>query len=276
MKCFYHSADLDGHCSGAIAKLRYPDCELIPINYGDEFPWDNIVPGEGVIMVDFSLQPFDGMLRLASLVSLTWIDHHASAIREYEERGLDALVVLDSGRAACELFWAHLHPGELVPTAVRLLGRYDVWDHSDERTLPFQYGLRLEDTNPENQELWNNLFTWTESNETILSAGKTVLKYIGQANREYVNACAFTTELDGLRCIAVNRMRTNSQVFDAIWDEDKHDAMLTFGWRNGRWTVSLYTYKDDVDVSEITKARGGGGHKNAAGFQCDELPFELR
>ena len=38
MKCFYHSADLDGHCSGAIVKMVYPECELIGINYGDKFP----------------------------------------------------------------------------------------------------------------------------------------------------------------------------------------------------------------------------------------------
>ena len=38
MKCFYHSADLDGQCSGAIVKLARPDCELVGIDYGDPFP----------------------------------------------------------------------------------------------------------------------------------------------------------------------------------------------------------------------------------------------
>jgi hypothetical protein len=42
MICFYHSADLDGHCSGAIIKKVHPECELIGINYGDEFPWDKV------------------------------------------------------------------------------------------------------------------------------------------------------------------------------------------------------------------------------------------
>lgn len=39
---FYHSADLDGFCSGAIIKYSFPECELIPINYGDTFPWEII------------------------------------------------------------------------------------------------------------------------------------------------------------------------------------------------------------------------------------------
>lgn len=50
MKCFYHSGDFDGICSGAIIKYKYPDCEMFGIDYGDEFPWDVIVPGETVFM----------------------------------------------------------------------------------------------------------------------------------------------------------------------------------------------------------------------------------
>ena len=52
--------------------------------------------------------------------------------------------------------------------------------------------------------------------------------------------------------------------------------MLTFGWRKGQWAVSLYSSNADIDVSKIAKAKGGGGHKGAAGFQCKTLPFELR
>ena len=64
-------------------------------------------------------------------------------------------------------------------------------------------------------------------------------------------------------------------LFSSIWNPEKYDAMLTFGYRKGQWTVSLYSDRDDVDVSVIAKNRGGGGHKGASGFQCKELPFEL-
>jgi len=59
MKCFYHGSDLDGYCSGAIVKYRYPECEMQPIDYGAQFPMDKIELGETVYMVDFALQPFD-------------------------------------------------------------------------------------------------------------------------------------------------------------------------------------------------------------------------
>lgn len=42
MKCFYHSSDLDGHCSGVIIKQKYPKCEMIGINYGQDFPYNTV------------------------------------------------------------------------------------------------------------------------------------------------------------------------------------------------------------------------------------------
>ena len=35
-----------------------------------------------------------------------------------------------------------------------------------------------------------------------------------------------------------------------------------------------YIPKKNIDCSEIAKKYGGGGHKQAAGFQCKELPFK--
>jgi hypothetical protein len=111
--------------------------------------------------------------------------------------------------------------------------------------------------------------------DLIIREGRVVMRYVDQENRKYCTAGAFETELDGLRCIAVNKLLTNSQLFDSVWNPEKYDAMLTFGLRDGKWTVSLYSTREDVDVSAICKARGGGGHKGAAGFQCVELPFTL-
>ena len=35
-----------------------------------------------------------------------------------------------------------------APLAIRLLGRYDMWDHKDPKVLDFQYGLRGFDLDP--------------------------------------------------------------------------------------------------------------------------------
>lgn len=276
MKCFFHSADLDGHCSGAIVKYFYPECELVGINYGDDFPWMTIGRDEIVYMVDFSIQPFDGMIQLAATTPhFHWVDHHISAIKDYHKHDFMMHGLRRDGIGACQLVWEYLSGGKKLPYSIKLLAEYDVWNHEDKNTLPFQYGMRLLKTHPnESMNLWESLFENNEMSTHIIARGNTVLEYVGQDNDKYCNACSFEIEFQGLRCIAINKMLTNSQMFDGYYDPEKHDAMMTFGYRKGKWTVSLYTDKESVDVSEIAKSLGGGGHKQAAGFQCD-IPWFL-
>jgi len=277
MKVFYHSADLDGHCSGAIIKTKYPDCELIGINYGDIFPWSNIKKNENVFMVDFALQPFSDMEKLNKIAKLSWIDHHKTAIEEAHKKGFIAskLQVLQIGKAACELCWETFYPGVKNRT-VELLGRYDVWDLIP-NTLELQNGLRMYDTLPNNDFLWKKLLGQNNAFlDDVLKIGSTLLRKQKMDNIAYIKACSFETEIDGLNVIALNRGLTNSKIFESEYNPKKHDAMLTFVWRKGQWTVSLYSDQKNIDVSKICKARGGGGHKGAAGFQCSILPFLLK
>lgn len=276
MICFYHSADFDGKCSAALVKIRNPKCELYGIDYGQPFPFDK-VKGEEVIMVDFSLQPFNNMLKLNKLAKkFVWIDHHKSAIDEYNKH-MDANIagIRSTNYAACELVYKYYWAGGIeteFPTYVYLLGRYDVWDHSDYRTIPFQFGIRVErDTSPENTDFWLSLKDYTNVTR-IIENGKIILGYVEQQNKSYINACSFETSFEGYKAIAVNKMLTNSQLFDSIWDEDKYDIMIAFGWKRDRYTFSLYTTKD-IDTSLISKKYGGGGHPGASGFQLDYIPF---
>ena len=284
MKCFYHSADLDGHCSGAIVRHFHPECEMIGTDYNRPFDWDKIERGEIVYMADMSLQPFDRMIRLADhCAHLVWIDHHKTAIDEYNRYGRHIGGLRENGKAACELAWEYFSPEPvLTPVPVHLLGRYDVFDLEDDAILHFQYGMRALDTDPADQasmELWNLLLSrdvgMAEAVDNICCAGRHILNYINTDNEKYARSAAFSVNMDGVRFIAINKMSTNSQLFDAVWNQDRYDAMLTFGWRNGGWVVSMYSDKPGVDVSRVAKDHGGGGHANAAGFHCRDLPFML-
>jgi phosphoesterase RecJ-like protein len=50
---------------------------------------------------------------------------------------------------------------------------------------------------------------------------------------------------------------------------------LSSGERKGQHKVSLRATDDDVDVSVIARAQGGGGHRRAAGFTTAADPDEL-
>lgn len=137
IRCFYHAADLDGHCSGAIIKYRFHEAVMYPINYGDPFPFEEIQPDDEIYMVDFALQPFDDMIRLASMCELHWVDHHKSAIDKFHkylkfiplhyDKNEFYKTELSTSMAACELTWEYLFPNRPVPLAVKLLSAYDAW-----------------------------------------------------------------------------------------------------------------------------------------------------
>lgn len=281
MKCFYHSSDLDGHCSGAIVKREFLECEMIGINYGQPFPWESIAQGEKVYMVDFGLQPFSDMERLNGMCELHWVDHHKTAINDAHNAGFLASggQLLEVGKAGCELVWDYLHHDEAIPWGVHLLGRYDVWDHSDGQTLPFQYGMRqYADTTPDNQKFWSMVFGGGAFTAATLHDGNLLMGYEKSQNEKFCKAYSFETELNGMTGVCANRGFTNSKIFDSVYNPEKHHLMITFCRLKppaGKWTVSLYSTRDDVDCGVIAKSFGGGGHKGAAGFQCDELPFGI-
>jgi hypothetical protein len=50
---------------------------------------------------------------------------------------------------------------------------------------------------------------------------------------------------------------------------------FAMGWwqrSDGKFSVSLRS-RGDFDVSELAKAHGGGGHRNAAGFLTESMPL---
>jgi len=185
MKCYYHKIDLDGKCSAAIVKRKYFDCELIGVDYLDRPDFDKFESKERIFVVDFSFIPTD-MDEIYSTVFLTWIDHHESALNNaYLGKYKDCAGKRKIGKAGCELTWEYLFPDVAMPKAVRLLGRYDVWDKSDvelweKEILPFQYGMRTARCFPEDN-VWEIVLQNSGYSERwvddLLESGRAILDY---------------------------------------------------------------------------------------------------
>lgn len=273
--CVYHSADLDGKASGAIVLRRFPDAIMVPFDYDDEINLEQF-RGHKVYMVDVSLQPFSRMVELSNMCELTWIDHHKTAIRDFNNTRKDThpsmMVSLSTEFAACELTWQWMYSSEnnRMPKAVHLLGRYDVWDHSNEAVLPFQYGMRVAPRDPEDP-IWNKLFNPDTVNDVfpqIMETGETILEYQTSQNEKTAEG-AFKVWFEGHNCIAVNAPNTGSKVFDSVPGVKSYDFMIVFHRGKKRWKYSLYEDKGEVDVGAIARRYGGGGHEGAGGFYSD-------
>lgn len=286
IKVFYHAADLDGHCSGAIVKFMHSQAELIPIDYGDKFPMDSISKGDTVYMVDFSLK-MPEMSYLNSQVSeFIWIDHHESAIKAAETFGLSSQIKghREIGKAGCELTWEYLFGSADMPKFVTLLGRYDVWDHSDKELwdkaiFPFQIGMRCRETDPaQNWGFWESQLNSSRAfQEEIfipdtIRAGQLIVGYQERMDAKYARSHAYSVTWEGHFCIAMNTAKEySSKIFDSVFDPSKYDLMIAYSYAKGLWEISLYS--DTVDCAYLAARHGGGGHKGAAGFLSKSLPF---
>jgi oligoribonuclease NrnB/cAMP/cGMP phosphodiesterase (DHH superfamily) len=279
--CVYHRADLDGICSAAIVRREVPGVVLIPADYGDKLEAVEEIPdGATVYIVDFCLEPFDRMIALAKRCTVVWLDHHISAIKKAEKAGLGALVsgTQDELLAGCELTWDWFRPEQPRPVSVCLLGRWDVWDESHPKWAilkSFQYGARARNLRPDSEE-WGGLLGSVWSGDAIIALGNTILAYQASQDAAAAQDGAFLVAFEGLAFVALNTPRRGSDQFASVYDPVHHDAMLAFCLlSSGRWRVNMYAEKP-CDLSIIAVRHGGGGHKRAAGFVCNALPFPSR
>lgn len=295
----YHRADFDGIASGLIValwleklKLVTPDSlTCIGWDYGDPVP--DVTGCESLWMVDINVPD------LMHHPRLTWIDHHKTAIDRYGDRMGYQL----DGVAACRLAWHFMRlmwekaifagnyptKQEFVdrslpePLLVRLLGEYDVWDKRDPKAELLQLGLRSfeDDADALRTLLMGYIGDFCDKgvepalNEycdsvvhDVVENGKIVQAYSKRQNAAFISRGHDLT-WKGLTFLTLNHAMGNSLTFEA-GVRPHHDALLMWRYDGKIVKVSLYgaPHRPDLDLSEIAKEMGGGGHRQSCGFEC--------
>lgn len=258
----YHSADYDGKFSRDIVQHYFNNsCDEIGWTHGDErIKIDSSYDEVYVVDLDWVDCPVD----LYAHQKIINIDHHkTNSYFTTKTLYFDLEYYVKIGKGACELVWEFFHKDKPKPKALTLASRYDVGKHNNE-VLNFQYGIR------KFQNM--NLFHAQENIDEIIEEGKIIRQYIDNDNQRYLKK-AFYRDFEGYRAIVINKANTNSQIFDSA-DKDSYDIMLTCSYNGKIWTYSIYTDKENIDVSKIAQKYNGGGHKKAAGFRTEKFIFE--
>jgi len=274
--CFYHS-DPDGHASGAIVKYALGDSvTLIASDYDTtSIPWEKVEAAEQIIVTDFSF-PVDEMKHLAEGREMVWIDHHKSAMLEFEGIADDWSGIRDLSEAACVLTWRYFFPERPVPRAVVLIGDRDIWRWAEEDTGPFNESLYNRDHDANNAEFWKPLFEDDQAVLTRMIEEGTWLRAINLRKVDNIMAArSFEVRFEGYRTLAINT-RGNGDIGNYGRDRD-YEIVYTYvdEMRTGGLTTVVTLYSSKVDVSVIAKRYGGGGHAGAAGFSFPRgaIPF---
>lgn len=251
----YHRDCPDGFCAAFVAKKKYPKAQLIGCAHGEVGIPD--VRGANVLIVDFSW-PRPTMLKMNEAAkSLLVLDHHKTAEKELE--GLP-FAIFDMKRSGATLTWDTLFPGQERPWYVDYCEDRDLWTWK----LPCSkdvsgYVMAL----PHTVEAWSKLDSMEV--DEAWKAGAAIRLHI-EHYIEKVVAQKQLGKLDGHTVAIVCAAYPNiSDVGNVLCDH----AEIGAGWferGDGQMQFSLRSV-GDLDVSVIAKKYGGGGHKNASGFQ---------
>lgn len=277
--CIYHGNCADGF-TAAWAVRKAMDCEFYPGFYGKEPP---DVDGRDVLMVDFSFKRPVLSAMAASARRLLILDHHKTAredlmdlgytasrwddFTETDDAGARIGVQFDMNRSGAQIAWDFFHPNEpFRPKLVDYVADRDLWQlklpkSREIAALIFSY--------PYDFDRWDWIAARMETDFDGLAAEgaaierkhfKDIDELLAQTTREMV--------IGGQTVKVANLPYTMSSDAAGKLAEGAPFGACYFDRPDAR-VFSLRSRGDGAaDVSEIAARYGGGGHKNAAGFQA--------
>jgi len=262
--CIFHSFGPAGHCddgfaSALIVNRRFGGAaDFHPAVYGSPPPE---LEGRDVIIADFSY-PVPIMAEIAGRCrSLLFIDHHrtamaaASRVEEFQ----NATVRFDLQACGAMLTWRYFYPDEEPPPFLHYVNDRDLWLHRMPNTKRFTVGLR---SWPQTFERWELLIDDTSA---LIADGGPIERYYDRQ----IEACCgnrFDMEIGGHLVPVANAPHMYASEIANAMCMGKPFAASFYVGPDRKIVFSLRSDDRGLDVSEIAKLYGGGGHKHAAGF----------
>jgi len=293
----YHAHCADGFGAAFAAWLKFGDeAEYVPFKYNEGINQDKVL-GRKVYILDFSF-PKDLMECIfEDAKKVVWLDHHKTAFEMWckTERdlymsgaGQKDLIILDNSASGAMLAWQHFHPEKEIPLLIKHIDDYDRWQFKFKGTKEFNKALWS--YAPWSFEQWDAAFirpdyrrnidvVSTYDLETYIAEGAAILRAHDANVQAVVKGAGKSCNIVkynkvGDCCFSVYGLAANcpphlsSDVGHQLANLSGTYGLLWSINKEGKCVCSLRS-NGDYDVSAIAKVFGGGGHKNAAGFEVD-------
>lgn len=267
----YHADCADGFCAAWAAWRYFGDkAEYVPVQYGQEPP---DVTGCDLYILDFSYkQPVMKRL-IESAGEIVVLDHHKTAQAEFvgleeyaRDVGIPHRFVFDMDKSGGRLAWEHFFPGKDAPWLVRWTEDRDLWRWQLIASKEVSAALA---SYPKDFALWDNFHQQGTIDNypppELCREGSAILRYQQQLI-DGICRSAVEIDLDGHKVLSTNATVLISEVGQQLSKGRPFSATYFVRGDDERKVWSLRSQTDGLDVSEIAKRHGGGGHKNAAGF----------
>lgn len=244
-------------------------------NHGEKPPDD--IKGLNVLICDFSYK-FPVLEQMLQQVNdLLILDHHKSAEFELKEIP-DVYKVFDMTHSGAYLTWKYFFDSD-VPQLIQYIEDRDIWKNEKYmfkeftvwwQTIPFEfeeYEKYLDDGVLLNMIKTKGTGMLTLKEHNIYNISKYACPKLMEIGDDYYMIAYINT----------NTLKSdigNFLVKDGYPLVD-FSAMYNIDDWTGRTFFSLRSSDSQVDVSEIAKKFGGGGHRNAAGISLSTLSITL-
>ena len=252
----YHANCNDGFGAAYSAwKLLGNRAEYHAASHGSPPP---DVTGKKVVILDFSYNNATTKALIEQAEELWVIDHHKSNMVELHDI---SNTHFDMTKSGAMLAWEYFHPGKEPPKFISYIQDRDLWQWELPYSKEFSAAFDMVPWNFDEYEKFEDDSVFDDAvkrGSYILAYSKTVIKKVcdkatKRRYKEYdvmvVNSSHWMSEIGATLAKDCD--------FAMIWYYD-HDASI--------YKVSLRAFHDTMDVSEIAKSFGGGGHRKAGGF----------
>jgi len=267
----YHANCADGFSAAWCFWRKYRDKADYVAGVYQQDPPD--VAGRDVYLVDFSYKRPVVEQLLAEANNVTLIDHHKTAIDD-----LSPLFMTDSwmgapkqlghftdmNRSGATLAWDYLFPGEDRPLLLGHIEDRDLWRFKlpgtrEIQAVVFSYEYTF--------SLWDRLMSADQAELLkMTAAGAAIERKHHKDVAELVSVCKRRMAIGGHDVPVASLPYT--LVSDAAHLMAQGEPFAACYWDTAEGRVfGLRAAEEGLDVSDIAKQYGGGGHAKAAGFK---------
>jgi hypothetical protein len=270
--CIYHGNCADGFGAAWVVRKALGDIAFFPGFYGQEPP---DVTDRDVIMVDFSYKRpvLERMAESARVILI--LDHHKTAAEDLagyrrpiwgaQDMQSGIWAEFDMNRSGAGMAWDFFFPGKPRPRLIDHIEDRDLWRFA----LPGSADMHVAVMSyPLDFSWWD---AWGDKDvhglDGLRTEGMAINRKLKQDVAHVLGVATRQMKIGGIEVPVVNLPYMMASEAAGELAESAPFAGTYYDGKDARHFSLRSRGEGGADVSAIAKSYGGGGHKNAAGFQ---------
>lgn len=257
----------------AARKMHGDNIEYYFESYGSEKYPD--VTGKNVLMVDFAYKSPEIMNDLNSKAnSMLLLDHHKTA-KEILEGKIDCDHIFDMNRSGARMAWDFFFPKRKAPNLIAYIEDRDLWKWEFRESREYLAALN---SYPQTFETYDWVFSLDNDNddyyglEDFMSEGRAIVRcqkqMVENAVKKAAKGLLIAPDGENYKCSFLNSatLELVSDIGHELAKESGIGLVWGYSHKDSKMHCSLRSI-GEIDVSKIANKFGGGGHRNASGFE---------